>query len=94
MRWRLAHPECVAQMAAARERGDAAIAAARVAVSAAAAAAARRALQLVEGVRSVTPRGAPVIGVLVGGATGAGGGSGGDVTLRRTEVIPEHLYSA
>ena len=94
VRWRLAHPECVAQMAAARERGDAAIAAARVAVSAAAAAAARRALQLVEGVRSVTPRGAPVIGVLVGGATGAGGGSGGDVTLRRTEVIPEHLYSA
>jgi len=31
----------------------------------------------VEGVRSVTPRGAPVIGVLVGRAAGAGGGAEG-----------------
>jgi hypothetical protein len=33
--------------------------------------------EMVEGVRSVTPRGAPVIGVLVGRATGAGGGAEG-----------------
>jgi len=33
--------------------------------------------EMVEGVRSVTPRGAPVIGVLVGRAAGAGGGAEG-----------------
>ena len=81
MQWRLAHPECVAQMAVARERGAAAITAARGAIAAAAAAAAQRALRLVEGVRAVTPRGALVPGVLVGGAAEAGGGGEGHVTL-------------
>jgi hypothetical protein len=90
--WRLAHPECVAQMAAARERSAAVITAARGAIAAAAAEAARRALQLVEGVRAVTPRGAPVPEVLVGGdmEEGGGGRGGEHVTLQRAEVIPEH----
>jgi hypothetical protein len=95
VQWRLAHPECVAQMAAARERGAAAITAARGPIAAAAAEAARRALQLVEGVRAVTPRGAPVPGVLAGGEVEVGGGGEGHVTLQRAEVIiPEHLYRA
>jgi hypothetical protein len=91
VRWRLANPAYVAQLAVARERSAAAIAAARGAIAAAASVAARRALQLVEGVRSVTPHGAPVPGVLVGGEGSAGDAEGGGMTLRRAEVIPEHL---